>query len=66
MTFDEDRHTAHTGSGAQILATLRNTAINLHRLDGADNIAEACRATALTADRRLDLLNPQIHSSRAC
>lgn len=66
VTFDEDRHTAHTGSGAQILATLRNTAINLHRLDGADNIAEACRATALTADRRLDLLNPQIHSSRAC
>ncbi|EUA93041.1 transposase family protein [Mycobacterium ulcerans str. Harvey] len=30
------------------LATLRNTAINLHRLNGADNIAEACRITALT------------------
>ncbi|WP_421648852.1 ISAs1 family transposase, partial [Mycobacterium marinum] len=65
VTFDEDRHTAHTGTGAQVLATLRNTAINLHRLNGADNIAEACRVTALTADRRLDLLNPQFPSSRA-
>ncbi|UZK92694.1 ISAs1 family transposase (plasmid) [Mycobacterium ulcerans] len=59
VTFDEDRQRAHTGNGAQVLATLRNTAINLHRLNGADNIAEACRITALTANRRLDLLNPQ-------
>jgi predicted transposase YbfD/YdcC len=66
VTFDEDRHHAHTGNSAQILATVRNTAINLHRLDGADNIAEACRTTAFTADRRLDLLNPQIPSSQAC
>jgi hypothetical protein len=48
------------------MASLRNTAINLHRLDGATNIAEACRATALTANRRLDLLNPQNPSSQAC
>lgn len=66
VTFDEDRHHAHAGNSAQILATIRNAAINLHRLAGADNIAEACRATALTADRRLDLLNPQIPSSQAC
>ncbi|ABL03950.1 C-term transposase for IS2404 [Mycobacterium ulcerans Agy99] len=66
VTFDEDRHRAHTGNGAQVLATLRNTAINLHRLNGADNIAEACRITALTANRRLDLLNPQFPSSQAC
>jgi predicted transposase YbfD/YdcC len=66
VTFDEDRHHAHSGNSAQILATVRNTAINLHRLAGADNIAEACRATALTANRRLDLLNPQIPSSQAC
>jgi hypothetical protein len=66
VTFDEDRHHAGTGDSAQILATVRNTAMNLHRLAGADNIAEACRATALTADRRLDLLNPQIPSSQAC
>ncbi|EUA85324.1 transposase family protein [Mycobacterium ulcerans str. Harvey] len=42
VTFDEDRQRPHTGHGAQVLATLRNTAINLHRLNGADNIAEAC------------------------
>jgi predicted transposase YbfD/YdcC len=66
VTFDEDRHHAHTGNSAQILATIRNTAINLHRLDGADNIAEACRATALTANRRLDLLNPKIPRPQTC
>jgi predicted transposase YbfD/YdcC len=65
VTFDEDRHHAHAGSSAQVLATLRNTAINLHRLDGADNIAEACRTTALTANRRIELLNPRNPSSRA-
>ncbi len=43
---------------AQISDVAGNTAINLHRIDGADNIAEACRATALTASRRVDLLNP--------
>ncbi|EUA90061.1 transposase family protein [Mycobacterium ulcerans str. Harvey] len=60
------RQRPHTGNGAQVLATLRNTAISLHRLNGADNIAEACRITALTANRRLDLLNPQFPSSQAC
>jgi len=66
VTFDEDRHTARTGTGPQTLAAVRNTAMNLHRLDGATNIAEACRTTALTPNRRVDLLNPQIPSSRAC
>ena len=66
VTLDEEGHHAHTRNNAQILATVRNTAINLHRLAGADNIAEACRATALTADLRLDLLNPQIPSPQAC
>lgn len=66
VTFDEDRHTAHTGNSAEVLAALRNTALNLHRIDGADNIAEACRVTAMTANRRLDLLNHQIPSSQAC
>jgi hypothetical protein len=48
------------GHGAQIVASLRNTAINRHRLDGATSIAEACRATALTVNRRLDLLAREI------
>jgi hypothetical protein len=54
------------GTAPQTLAALRNTAMNLHRLDGATNIAEACRTTALTPNRRLDLLNPHIPSSQAC
>lgn len=66
VTFDEDRHHVRAGNSAQILATVRNTAINLHRLAGADNIAEACRVAALTPGRRLDLLNPQIPRSKAC
>jgi predicted transposase YbfD/YdcC len=45
VTFDEDRSTVRTGNGPQVMATLRNIALNLHRLDGATNIAEACRET---------------------
>jgi hypothetical protein len=48
VTFDEDRCTVRTGTAPQVMATLRNTAINLHRLAGATNIAEACRTAALT------------------
>jgi hypothetical protein len=59
VTYDGDRSTTYIGNGAQIMASLRNTAINRHRLDGATNIAEACRATALTVNRRLDLLSPR-------
>jgi predicted transposase YbfD/YdcC len=67
MTFDEDRSTVRTGSAPQIMAALRNTALNLHRLNGADNIAEACRRTAFSHDRGLHLLaNHQISRSQAC
>lgn len=59
-TFDEDRSAVRTGTAPQIMATLRNTAINLHRLHGADNIAEACRTTAFTIGDSLRLLqNPR-------
>jgi hypothetical protein len=34
------------------MASLRNTAINLHRLAGATNIVEACRTAAFTAAGR--------------
>jgi hypothetical protein len=63
VTYDGDRSTTHIGNGAQFMASLRNTAINRHRLDGATNIADACRATALTVNRRLDLLSPRNPSS---
>jgi predicted transposase YbfD/YdcC len=67
VTFDEDRSTVRTGAAPQVLASLRNTALNLHRLRGADNIAEACRVTAFSSDRGLDLLtNHQITWSQAC
>jgi hypothetical protein len=46
---------------------MRNTAMNLHRLAGATNIAEACRTTAFTSNNALQLFtNPQIPSSQAC
>ncbi|WP_420117775.1 transposase [Micromonospora sp.] len=43
VTFREDLHQARTGTGAAVIATLRNTAIGLHRTTGATNIARATR-----------------------
>ena len=63
VTYDGDRSATHIGNGAQFMASLGNSAINRHRLDGAAKIAEACRATALTVNRRLDLLSPRNPSS---
>ena len=67
VTFDEDRCTVRTGTAPQVLASLRNTAMNLHRLHGADNIAEACRTTAFSTDRGLSLITDHRNAwSRAC
>jgi len=67
VTFDEDRSTVRTGTAPQVMASLRNTALNLHRLCGADNIAEACRRTAFSSKRGLNLLVNQLNPrSRAC
>lgn len=44
VTFDEGRSTVRTGTAPQVMASLRNTALNLHRPAGADNIAQVCRA----------------------
>jgi predicted transposase YbfD/YdcC len=58
-TYDEDRSSVRTGTVPQVMATLRNTAINLHRLHGEPNITEACHTTALTIGDSLRLLqNP--------
>lgn len=43
VTFDEDRSQVRTGSAPQVMATIRNLAISIHRLDGATNIARATR-----------------------
>jgi len=48
VTFREDAHCARTGNGPAVFATLRNTAMGYHRLNGATNIARATR----TANRR--------------
>jgi predicted transposase YbfD/YdcC len=57
VTWDEDRSTVRTGTTPQVMATLRNTALSLHRLHGSDNIAEACRTTAFSHDRGIRLLH---------
>ncbi len=43
VTFREDSHQARTGTGPAVIATLRNTAIGWHRLNGDTNIARALR-----------------------
>jgi predicted transposase YbfD/YdcC len=56
VSYDEDRSRVRTGNGPQVMATLRNTAIGLLRLDGATNIAAANRHHAARADRPIKLL----------
>lgn len=46
VTFDEDRSQVRAGSAPQVMAALRNVAISLLRLCGAENIAAACRRYA--------------------
>ncbi len=46
VTFDEDRSQARAGHVPQVMATLRNVAISLLRICGAENIAAACRRYA--------------------
>lgn len=60
VTYAEDasqvRTGTGTGTGPQIMASLRNLALNLHRLDGATNIAQATRRTARNPRRALELI----------
>lgn len=56
LTYDEDRSRVRTGSGAEVMATLRNLAISLHRLAGHDNIAQATRHTTRDVNRAAQLL----------
>jgi len=55
-TFDEDRHQLRTGSGPQVMATVRNTVVSLLRLAGHINIAAALRHHARDAHRSIELL----------
>jgi predicted transposase YbfD/YdcC len=56
VTYDEDRSQIRTGTGPQVMATLRNAAISALRLAGATNIAAANRHHARSPTRPLDLL----------
>lgn len=59
VTFREDLHQARTGTGPAVMATLRNTAIGWHRVNGDTNIARANRR----ADRRSHDLITAVTSS---
>lgn len=56
VTFGEDQSQTRTAHGPQVMATLRNLAINLLRLAGATNIAAALRHQARQPNRPLKLL----------
>jgi predicted transposase YbfD/YdcC len=56
VTFDEDRSQARTGQAPRVMASLRNAAITLLRLDGHQNIAAALRHHARDTDRPINLL----------
>lgn len=56
VTFAEDLSQVRTGHAPQVMASLRNLVISLHRLAGATNIAAALRHHARDASRPLRLL----------
>ncbi|MEV6349917.1 ISAs1 family transposase [Actinoplanes sp. NPDC051851] len=59
VTFREDLHQARTDTGPAVIATLRNTAIGWHHINGDTNIARANRR----ADRRSHDLITTVTSS---
>jgi predicted transposase YbfD/YdcC len=56
VDYDEDRSQIRTGSGPQVMATLRNIAIGLFRLAGHTNIATALRYHSRDFNRPVELL----------
>lgn len=56
MTFSEDAHRARTGSGAQVMAAVRNTVMSLCRLYGYLNLAQARRDFAWNSSRLFHIL----------
>ncbi|MGI5254293.1 ISAs1 family transposase [Actinacidiphila glaucinigra] len=55
VTFAEDASTVHTGTAPRAMATLRNLAIGLLKILGADNIAKTTRAIRDRPERVLPL-----------
>src|SRR4051812_43432896 len=56
VTFAKDLSQVRAGATPQVMATLRNLAISLHRISGATNIAAAIRHHSRDARRPLQLL----------
>jgi hypothetical protein len=56
VTFAEDLSQVRVGSSPQVMASLRNLVISLHRLAGATNIAKALRHHGRNPLRPLQLL----------
>jgi len=56
VTFGEDHSSVRTGAGPQIMAALRNTAINVSRLAGHSNIAAAQRHYSWTPGSAIDAI----------
>mgnify|MGYP001591773869 CR=1 FL=1 len=56
MTYDEDRSQVRKGNRPQVMAGIRNLAISLVRLAGAESIAAATRYLGRQLDRPLRLL----------
>jgi predicted transposase YbfD/YdcC len=56
VTYQEDKSLVRTGNAPRVMATLRNLAISILRLDGHANIAAANRHHARDPQRTLTLL----------
>jgi len=51
VTFDEDRSQVRKKAGPQVMASLRNLAISMLRMAGAQNIAQGLRRCSWKMDR---------------
>lgn len=56
VTFDEDRSQVRRGNRPQMMASLRNLAISLLRIAGAENIAATTRHLGRRPEKALRLL----------
>lgn len=56
VTFDEDRSQIRKGNGPRTMATLRNLAISVFRLNKINNIAQALRSCGRNPKRALQYL----------
>lgn len=56
VTFDEDRSRVRTKEGPRTMATLRNLAISLFRLQRSPNIARALRQNSWNPERAIKMI----------